>query len=75
MLPAVAMGLSQREIVNIKDLENDVLNLQGKLVPLSSAYTQSNGKVGAPEKKLEDKSEKTIKNEDAIDHQGQGGSA
>lgn len=75
LLPAVAMGLSQREIVNIKDLENDVLGLQEKLVPLSSAYTQSNGQVGAPEKKLEDKSEKTIKNEDAIDRQGQGGSA
>lgn len=75
LLPAIAMGMSQREIVNIKDLENDVLNLQEKFVPLSSAYTQSNGQVGAPEKKLEDKSEKTIQNEDAIDRQGQGGSA
>ena len=75
LLPAVAMGLSQREIINVKDLENDVLKLQEKFIPLSSAYTQSNGEVGAPEKKLEDKSEKTIKNEDAIDRQGQGGSA
>ena len=75
LLPAIAMGLSQREIISVKDLENDVLKLQEKFVPLSSAYTQSNGQVGAPEKKLEDKSEKTIKNEDAIDHQGQGGSA
>ena len=75
LLPAVAMGFSQREIVNIKDLENDVLDLKDKFIPLSSAYTESNGKVGAPEKKLEDKSEKTIQNEDAIDRQGQGGSA
>lgn len=79
LLPAVAMGMSQREIVNVKELENDVLNLQEKFIPLSSAYTQSNGdgndKVGAPEKKLEDKAQKTIQNEDAIDHQGQGGSA
>ena len=75
LLPAVAAGLSQREIVNIKDLENDVLGLRDKFIPLQTSYTESNGKVGAPEKKLEEKSEKTIKNEDAIDRQGQGGSA
>ena len=76
LLPAVAAGLSQREIVNVKDLENEVLDLKDKFIPLSSSYTQSGtGEVGAPEKKLEDKSEKTIKNEDAIDRQGQGGSA
>ena len=75
LLPAVAAGLSQREIVNIKDLENDVLNLRDKFIPLQTSYTESNGKVGAPEKKLEEKAEKTIQNEDAIDRQGQGGSA
>ena len=75
LVPAVAAGLSQREIVNIKDLENDVLELRDKFIPLSTSYTESNGKVGAPEKKLEEKSEKTIQNEDAIDRQGQGGSA
>lgn len=75
LLPAVAAGLSQREIVNIKDLENDVLNLRDKLIPLQTSYTESSGEVGAPEKPLEKKAEKTIKNEDAIDRQGQGGSA
>jgi hypothetical protein len=33
------MDLSQRDIVNIKDLENDVLGLKDKLMPLGSAYT------------------------------------
>ena len=75
LVPAVAAGLTQREIVNVKDLENDVLNLRDKFIPLQTSYTESSGEVGAPEKKLEDKSEKTIKNEDAIDRQGQGGSA
>ena len=75
LVPAIAAGLSQKEIISVKDLENDLLKLQDKFIPLSSAYTQSSGQVGAPEKKLEDKSEKTIQNEDAIDHQGQGGSA
>jgi hypothetical protein len=36
-------------LVNLKDLENDALNLITKLVPLSSAYTQGNGQVGRPE--------------------------
>lgn len=74
LLPAIGSGLSQREIVNVKSLENDLLELKDKFIPLSSSYTQSTGEVGAPEKKLEEKAEKTIKNEDAIDHQGQGGS-
>ena len=74
LLPALASGLSQRELINIKSLENDVLKLNEVLVPLSSSYTQSSNEVGAPEKKDEDKAVKTIQNEDAIDHQGQGGS-
>jgi hypothetical protein len=74
LLPAIASGLNQREIVGIKSLENDVLELKDMFIPLSSSYTESQGKVGAPEKKLEDKAEKTIKNEESIDRQGQGGS-
>ena len=69
LLPALGMGLNQLEIVNIKELENDTLKLKDKLIPLSSSYTES-GKVGAPEKKPEDKAKKTIQNEEALDHQG-----
>lgn len=72
LLPAVATGMNQFELVNIKDLENNVLKLKNLLVPLASSYTQSesSGKVGAPEKPLEQKSQKTIQNEDAINNQG-----
>lgn len=70
LLPGIALGLSQQQMVNVKNLENDVLKLQDLFIPLSSSYTQSTGKVGAPEKDLEDKSPKTIQNEDAIDRQG-----
>lgn len=70
LLPSVAMGLSQKELVNIKELENDVLDLGSILKPLASAYTQSSNEAGAPEKKLEEKSEKTIQNEKSIDNQG-----
>lgn len=41
LLPALAMGMSQRDLINVKDLENDVLKLDTKLIPLSTAYTQS----------------------------------
>lgn len=41
ILPALALGFSQRDIGNIKDLENDVLKLGEKMIPLASAYTQS----------------------------------
>lgn len=70
LLPAIALGINQLELVSIKYLENDILELKDKLLPLSVSYTESKGKPGAPEKKLEDKAKKTIQNEDAIDHQG-----
>ncbi len=69
ILPALAMDISQRELNNIKDLENDVLKLKEKLLPLSTAYTET-GNVGRPEKDAQDKSAKTIANEESLDHGG-----
>lgn len=42
LMPALAFGLTQKDLVNVKDLENDVLKLGDKLKPLSTSYTQSN---------------------------------
>lgn len=73
LLPSIGMGLSQKELVNIKELENDVLKLSEVLIPLSSSYTQSadaSKEPGAPEKKLEEKAGKTIQNEESINNQG-----
>ena len=57
LLPALAFGLSQKDLVNVKDLENDVLKLGEKLKPLSTSYTQSgdgkNGEDGPKEKSVE----------------------
>lgn len=50
LLPAVAGGLSVKELIDIKTLENDVLQLSKKLIPLSSAYTQSANKPTGDEK-------------------------
>lgn len=72
LLPALATGLTQRDLGNIKDLENTVLDLGNKLKPLSSAYTSSssgNG-PGAPSLPNDQKSEKTIANEESLDRQG-----
>lgn len=74
LLPSIAMGLGQQELTNLKDLENDVLKLSEKLLPLSSSYTQSGdttGKVGAPKKEQEDKAQQTIANEESLDNQTQ----
>lgn len=70
LVPCIASGISQRELVNVKNLENNVLKLDDILIPLSSSYTQSDNKVGRPKMKTEDKSPKTIQNEDAINNQG-----
>ena len=53
LMPALAFGMTQRDLVNIKDLENDVLKLGDRLIPLSTSYTQSDGEngAGAPSKK------------------------
>ena len=75
LLPAVALGLSQRDIVNLKELENDVLKLGEKLIPLSSSYTQSSDNpTGRPKLDDSEKAEKTIKNEESLDNQAGGGS-
>ena len=52
-----------------KDLENDVLKLKEKLQPLSTAYTET-GNVGRPTKDAQDKSAKTVANEESLDRGG-----
>lgn len=75
ILPALAMGISQADLGNLKDLENEVLELDEKLKPLDSSYTQSgSGERGAPKKAEEEKSPKTIQNEESLDRQVEGGS-
>ena len=65
ILPALALGLSQRDLSDIKDLENNLLKLDEKLKPLMSAYTQTTADEGGrPEKEAEDKAEKTVRNEE-----------
>lgn len=76
ILPALVLGMSQKDLVNIKDLENDVLDLKSKLIPPDSSYTQSGtgNPVGRPKVAEEEKSPKTLANEKSLDNQTEGGS-
>ena len=78
LIPALAQGLSQRDLVNIKELENDVLDLTNILIAPKTSFTASasdENQPGAPAKEIEDKKEQTIRNEKSIEiSKTQGGS-
>ena len=54
-------------------LENNILKLGEKLIPLTTSYTQS-AEGGRPTKEGTEKAPKTIQNEEAKDNQTGGGS-
>lgn len=39
LVPALAQGFSQKDLVNLKDLENDVLKLGKRLIPPANSFT------------------------------------
>lgn len=70
LLPAIALGLSQKTLGEVKDLEDDILNLYDKLKPLQTSWTQSGNDVGRPPLDDDEKSDKTIANEKSLDKSG-----
>lgn len=75
LLPAIAMDLSQRDLVNIKELENDVLELSELLIPLQSAFTQgaedpNTQGAGGVKKEQSEKAETTLAKEESLDKGG-----
>ena len=59
------MGLSQKDIVSIKQVENELLDLTNVFVPLKTSYTETGegGDTGGrPQTDDDKKSDKTIKN-------------
>lgn len=78
ILPAVAMGINQSELVDLKTLEVDLLKLNYKLVPLQSSHTEttanpavspkeSGSQSAKPEEELNDR---TIENRNSQDNGG-----
>jgi hypothetical protein len=60
IIPAVAQGLSQKDLVNLKDLENDVLQLSDKLIPPKTSFNGSaeggaDNEGGRPPKSVDEK--------------------
>lgn len=51
------LNLQQSDMLGMSYLENDVLNINDKLVPLSSTYTQASGETGRPTDDTETPSE------------------
>lgn len=74
LIPAIALGLSQTDIISLKDLENNVLKLDEKFKPLGSAYTNSipstQNSPGAPKKDASETSNKTEQNQISLEKQG-----
>ena len=70
LLPAIALGLSQKTLGEVKDLEEDILQLYDKLKPLQTSWTQSANDVGRPTLDEDQKSDKTIANEKSLDKNG-----
>lgn len=69
LLPGIASGISQKDLINIKNMENDYLDLPSVLIPLSSSYTQGTEEVGRPKLSVDEKSPKTLQNEESINNQ------
>lgn len=76
IIPALAMGMSQKEFVTMKQFEINVLNLKEIMVPLSNAYSEpsenkgATDEGGAPEKEEIDKAPGSIARERAEDMGG-----
>lgn len=70
LIPAMALGIDQKDLVSLKELENDVMNLGEVLIPLASAYTQSGDEGGRPTKEPDQKQQSTIKKDESISKNG-----
>lgn len=70
-LPGIAGGTKQSDIVGTSFIENEIMNLDEIMKPLQSSHTQSSKdkeekEFGAPEKKDEEKEDRTLENEESL---------
>lgn len=49
IIPGLAMGISQQDLLDIKILENSIMKLQDYLIPLQTSFTQSEAKEDSKE--------------------------
>lgn len=65
LLPAIAMGTSQAQLIGLLTFENDYLNIVDSLIPLQTSYTQSGIGSGRPTKDDNEREEKTDTNKES----------
>lgn len=74
ILVGIASGIKQSSLVDLMELENEILSLNDILVPLQSSHTSSGSTTtdpsgkdsGRPAKNLDQKSDKTVANEESM---------
>lgn len=59
MRAGVAMGVKQRNLISVIDFENEFLNLDEKMIPLLSSYTQSGNENSDKKNNSEEKNSST----------------
>lgn len=72
LIPAISMGINQKDLISLKNLENSLLKLDEELKPLQSSHTvsaENDNLGGRPAKEEDEKKDKTIANETADEKQ------
>lgn len=71
MVPYIANGSKQSTLLSSMFIENDILDISDKLIPLQNSFTQSGDsnkdgttEKGRPKKETDEKTEETIRTED-----------
>lgn len=65
LIVGIASGIKQSSLLDLMEMENEILNLDEKLIPLKSSHTGSDDEAGRPTLPTNQKSEKTIENEES----------
>lgn len=68
MLVGIASGMKQSSLIDMMELENDILALHDKMIPLQSSHTaanDSNSEGGRPQVAAEDKTETTVNTQES----------
>ena len=68
ILVGIASGMKQSSLIDMMELENDILTLHDKMIPLQSSHTaanDSNSEGGRPQTAAEDKTETTVNTQES----------
>ena len=69
LVPCAALGISQNALMDLKELENEVLDLDNVLIPLQSTYTQSYRRDQTSEKEAEPETKPTEEEEEVSEEE------